>query len=264
MEYALTTANLSKSYGKRRALVGCSLNVPVGSLYCLCGLRGAGKTTLLRILCGLQKPTVGSYTILGAHSASPSLQQARRYVGAVLGTPSLIGRLSAAGNLEAHARLYGRQAASRPADILRLTGLAAAGAKPVRNFTLGMRRRLAIGCAVLAAPRLLLLDDPAAGLDPAEVSDVCSLISRIHRAFGTTVLMTASCPDAIGNLPTHLGWLNKGILEGTVEQSGVSATAFPAPCSLAASSDCQPPLAPKKQQLRKILPQFTMPGEMRS
>ena len=107
MDYVLTTQNLSKHYGRFKALDGLAMHVPRGAIYGLVGRNGAGKTTLIRLICGLQRPSGGSYSLYGAESTTPRLATVRRRMGAVVETPSIYQDLSAVDNLREQYRVLG-------------------------------------------------------------------------------------------------------------------------------------------------------------
>ena len=225
-ENALTTTNLSKSYGHQKVLQACSIHVPDRSIYGLVGRNGAGKTTLFRILCGLQRPTTGIYTLYGAHSGTAAILQARRRMGAIVESPAIIGNLSAADNLRAQARLLGIPGERLIGETLRLVGLADTGKKKARNFSLGMRQRLGIGCALLGSPDFLILDEPANGLDPQGIIEIRELILRLNEERGITFLISSHILDELSRMATWFGFLNHGQL-----MQEISAQTLHAHCS---------------------------------
>ena len=107
MDYALTTQGLTKTYAQTKALNGLTMHVPKGAIYGFVGKNGAGKTTLIRLVCGLQAPTAGDYTLYGVPHTAPEIHKARRRMGAVVETPSVYLALTAADNLKLQHRLLG-------------------------------------------------------------------------------------------------------------------------------------------------------------
>ena len=166
MDYILTASSLWKSYKGFHALSGLNMRVPRGAVYGLVGRNGAGKTTLIRLICGLQTPTSGNYTLFGLDSQSREIQKARRRMGAVVETPSIYLDLSAADNIKEQYRVLGIPSDDGAGELLELVGLAGTGKKKARNFSLGMRQRLGIAIALAGSPDLLVLDEPVNGLDP--------------------------------------------------------------------------------------------------
>ena len=185
---ALATHALTRRYGDRLAVDRLSLAVPRGGVVGLVGPNGSGKSTLLRMLLGLVAPTSGEAQVLGQDIADPSRYAAR--VGALVESPAFIPVLSARANLLSLARLRGLQA-SRVSEVLEVVGLTGREREPVRRFSLGMKQRLGIAAALLKAPRLLILDEPSNGLDPAGIRDVRELVRRLGADGRTTVFLSS-------------------------------------------------------------------------
>ena len=153
MDNILTAESLWKSYKDFHALSGLNMHLPQGAIYGLVGRNGAGKTTLIRLICGLQNPTSGSYSLFGLDSRSREIHRARRRMGAVVETPSIYLDLSAADNIKEQYRVLGVPSDEGVGELLELVGLADTGKKKARNFSLGMRQRLGIAIA-LAGTRI--------------------------------------------------------------------------------------------------------------
>ena len=151
METVLRTQGLCKHYRRFKALDGLDMEVPKGAIYGLVGKNGAGKTTLIRVVCGLQEPTVGSYTLYGKRWRERELSQARRRMGAVVETPSIYLDMTAADNLKTQYKILGLPSYDGIDEILKLVGLENTGSKKAKNFSLGMRQRLGIAGAAAAA-----------------------------------------------------------------------------------------------------------------
>ena len=181
METVLSVHGLSKSYRHFQALNGLSLHVPRGAIYGLVGRNGAGKTTLIRLICGLQAPTSGEYTLYGVSSRDRNIAQARRRMGAVVETPSIYGDMTAADNLRQQYRVLGLPSYEGIDGLLRLVGLEGTGAKKAKHFSLGMRQRLGIAVALAGDPDFLVVDGPANGLDPQGIIEVRGLLLRLDR-----------------------------------------------------------------------------------
>ncbi|MGN1334565.1 MAG: ATP-binding cassette domain-containing protein, partial [Anaerovoracaceae bacterium] len=139
MDYILRTNALSKSYKNFKALDGLTMNVPKGSIYGFVGKNGAGKTTLIRLICGLQDPTSGDYTLYGRKSTDREVVKSRRRMGAVVETPSVYLNMTARENLQQQYRILGLPSYEGLDDILKLVGLEDTGKKKAKNFSLGMR-----------------------------------------------------------------------------------------------------------------------------
>ncbi|HCT90318.1 MAG TPA: bacitracin ABC transporter ATP-binding protein, partial [Lachnospiraceae bacterium] len=144
MDYVLRADALCKQYKHFKALDNLSLRIPKGAIYGLVGKNGAGKTTLIRLICGLQSPTSGSYTLYGSRHDQPAILGSRRRMGAVVETPSIYLELTARENLMEQYLVLGLPSFEGIDDLLKLVGLADTGKKKAKNFSLGMRQRLGI------------------------------------------------------------------------------------------------------------------------
>ena len=210
MEYVLTTEALTKRYKHFSALNGLSLHVPKGAIYGLVGQNGAGKTTLIRLICGLQKPTEGRYTLYGADSGGKEITKVRRRMGAVVETPSIYLDLTAEENLKEQYQILGRRDYEGIGPLLELVGLGDTGKKKARDFSLGMRQRLGIAVAMAGEPDFLVLDEPVNGLDPRGIIEIRELILKLNRERGITVLISSHILDELSKLATHYGFVDRG------------------------------------------------------
>lgn len=136
MDAVLKTNALSKSYKDFKALNGLSMNVPKGAIYGFVGKNGAGKTTLIRLICGLQEPTSGEYTLYGRKNTDKEIVKSRRRVGAVVETPSIYLDMTAEDNLKQQYRILGLPSFDGLHDILELTGIAQTGKRKLKIFRL--------------------------------------------------------------------------------------------------------------------------------
>ena len=210
MEYVLTTDSLSKQYGHFKALNNFSIHVPKGAIYGFVGKNGAGKTTLIRLICGLQEPTSGQYTLYGAGGRGAEIAQSRRRMGAVVETPSIYLDMTAQDNLKEQYRILGLPSFDTIAELLRLVGLEDTGKKKAKNFSLGMRQRLGIAIALAGDPDFLVLDEPANGLDPQGIIEMRELILKLNRERQITVLISSHILDELSRLATHYGFIDRG------------------------------------------------------
>ena len=210
MECVLTTQNLSKSYSKFQALDHFTMHVPKGAIYGFVGRNGAGKTTLIRLVCGLQSPTAGSYSIYGIDYKDKRISKSRRRMGAVVETPAIYMDMTAAENLKQQYLLLGMPSYEGIDDLLALVGLENTGKKKARNFSLGMKQRLGIAIALAGDPDFLVLDEPVNGLDPQGIIEIRELILKLNRERGITVLISSHILDELSRLATHYGFIDKG------------------------------------------------------
>ena len=216
MDYVLSTDNLVKSYGQARALSGLSMHVPKGAIYGIVGRNGAGKTTLIRLICGLQRPTSGTYSIYGREFTSRDIRFSRRRMGAVVETPSIYLDMSARENLRQQYRVLGLPSFEGIDELLALVGLADTGKKRARNFSLGMKQRLGIAVALCGGPDFLILDEPAGGMNDQETADLMLLIKAIQKR-GITILLIEHDMNLVMRVCEKIVVLENGALiaEGT-------------------------------------------------
>jgi len=198
---------LVKHFGDQPALDGLDLDVPAGSIFGFLGPNGAGKTTAIRALLGLLRPDSGTVEVLGS-PVPDRLVELRGRVGAVVDQPALYPPLSARANL----RVVADMAGAGPGDVdtlLDLVGLASTGKKAVSKFSYGMRQRLALACALVGRPELLLLDEPANGLDPAGQLALRSLLRSV-RDSGSTLVISSHLLSEVEQLCDHVAIIDRG------------------------------------------------------
>jgi len=206
---AVEAAGVWKFYGDFPALREVSFGAEAGSCLALLGRNGAGKTTLLRMLAGLSRPGRGQVRILGG---DPREQRTRARVGVLGHGIAVYDELSALENLELFGRLYGLAGArQRALAWLERTDLERVGDAPLREFSRGMRQRLAIARAFLHEPAVLLLDEPFTSLDDRAVALLQSLLGEAIAAGRTVVLSTHQLREAL-ELATHVALLVRGRL----------------------------------------------------
>lgn len=210
MDYILTADSLCKHYRHFKALDGFSIHVPKGAIYGFVGKNGAGKTTLIRLICGLQAPTSGRYTLYGADNTQPGIAKCRRRMGAVVETPSIYLDMTAEDNLKEQYRIIGLPSFDDIPALLELVGLSGTGKKKAKNFSLGMRQRLGIAIALAGNPDFLVLDEPINGLDPQGIIEIRELILKLNRENGITFLISSHILDELGRLATHYGFIDRG------------------------------------------------------
>ena len=212
MDYVLSTDALSKRYGRFKALDGLDMHVPKGAIYGFVGKNGAGKTTLIRLVCGLQRPSSGSFRLYGRDGRDAGIRNSRRRIGAVVEAPAICGDMTAEENLKLQYRVLGLPSEEGIAELLGLTGLSDTGKKKARHFSLGMRQRLGIAVALAGDPDFLLLDEPINGLDPQGIIEIRELILRLNRERQITVLISSHNLDELSRLASWYGFIDRGRL----------------------------------------------------
>lgn len=210
MEYVLEAKSLCKEYRNFKALNGLNMSVPKGAIYGFVGKNGAGKTTLIRLICGLQEPSAGEYTLYGRKSGDGDMAKSRRRMGAVVETPSIYLDMTAEENIRQQYRILGIPSDNEIPALLHLVGLGDTGKKRAKNFSLGMRQRLGIAVALAGDPDFLVLDEPINGLDPQGIVEVRELILKLNRERGITVLISSHILDELSRLATHYGFIDGG------------------------------------------------------
>lgn len=210
MEYVLETNAVTKRYRSFTVLNGLTMRIPKGSVYGFVGRNGAGKTTLIRIICGLQEPTDGSYTLYGVKNTESAVLRNRRRMGAVVECPAIYLGMTAKENIRQQYNVLGIPLDEGAEELLRLVGLDKTGSKTARNFSLGMRQRLGIAVALAGNPDFLVLDEPTNGLDPQGIIEMRELILKLNREQGITVLISSHILDELSRLATHYGFIDSG------------------------------------------------------
>ena len=178
-EYLLSTSGLTKQFGHHKAVNNVDLHVKKGAIYGFIGRNGAGKTTFLKMISGLSKPTDGEIQMFGYRNEE--LKNVRSRISCLIEAPGIYGNMSAYHNLAIKCRLFGINDSKYIENILKIVGLSEVGKKKTKHFSLGMKQRLGIAQAMLNDPRILILDEPTAGLDPKERVRFRNLISAFSK-----------------------------------------------------------------------------------
>lgn len=209
MHPAIRTRGLTRQFPGGFGISGLDLNVPQGSIYGFLGPNGAGKSTTIRLLLDLLRPDHGAIELFG-RPLDRSHREALALVGALVESPSLYAHLSGRQNLDITRCLLDVPRA-RIDPVLRRVGLLDSADRRVREYSLGMRQRLAIALALLGQPRLLILDEPSNGLDPAGILDMRTLLRQLADE-GITVFVSSHLLSEIEQIASHVGVLHAGRL----------------------------------------------------
>jgi len=208
---AIETNDLSKSYGDVRAVDSVNLRVGRGEIYGFLGLNGAGKTTIIRALLGLIRPTAGSVTVLG-QPVGPNGRGPWRQVGHMVEAPAAYPELTVRENLEIARRLHGLSDRAVTSRVIEHLNLAAYADRKAGTLSTGNLQRLGLARALLHNPDLLILDEPANGLDPAGVVEIRDLLAGLARDSRVTVFMSSHILTEVDRLATRIGIIHKGRL----------------------------------------------------
>ena len=212
---AIETAGLSKYYGRHPAVMGLDLRVPQGVVFGFLGRNGAGKTTTIGMLLGLLRPSSGRAWLLGhevAHKAGRDLRPALRRTGVLLDQPAFYPYLSGRENLWVVAQALGGRAPGRIDGVLDVAGLAERAGDRFAAYSTGMKQRLGLAAALLNDPVLLVLDEPAKGLDPPGQRTIRDLIRSLARDTGKTILFSSHQLHEVEQVCDYLAIIERGRL----------------------------------------------------
>ena len=207
----IETQNLTFSFAKNRPILrNVNLRVEEGSIYGFLGPNGAGKTTTLRVLLGLLNRRTDFIKIFGRFIDDYSTYIFSN-IGALIETPSLYEHLTGLDNLRVVAKIK-NISTNKIREALKTVNLISARNITVKKYSLGMKQRLGLALALLSEPKLLILDEPANGLDPNGINEIRQLLIQLNKTLGTTILISSHQLSEIEKMVTHLGIIHKGCL----------------------------------------------------
>ncbi|ARC70571.1 ABC transporter ATP-binding protein [Bacillus sp. FSL M8-0315] len=207
-QYILETRQLTKTYRKTDVVKNVNLCIQEGEIYGFLGPNGAGKTTTIRMLLGLINPTKGETRIFGKDLKSNRLDILRN-VGSLVESPSYYPHLTGEENLEAIRKIL-NVPKSNIDDVLEMVRLTKMADKKAGEYSLGMKQRLGIAAALLGYPKLVILDEPTNGLDPAGILEIRELILRLPSDYGITVMISSHLLSEIEQVATQVGIIANG------------------------------------------------------
>lgn len=208
MSLAIEVCNVSRRFGSKQALDNLAFSVPTGKVCGFLGPNGSGKTTTIRTLLGLIKPDSGNVKLNGIDIRTDRLK-ALNGVAAIVENPALYVNLTGRETLKMSCDLL-KIERSKIAEMLELVNLTQDADRKVKEYSLGMKQRIAIGRALLGEPRLLILDEPTNGLDPAGISAIRELITSLPKNFSTTVMLSSHLLSEVEQVADHCVLINKG------------------------------------------------------
>lgn len=212
------TRDLCKQYGNALRVAHLDLDVPEGCIYGFLGPNGAGKSTTLKMLLGLVRPTEGSIQVLGKRVESANRLAILRQVGSLIESPSYYGHLTGEENLRIVQTLR-NVPEKNIREVLQIVRLDGQRGKKVAHYSLGMKQRLGLAAALLGFPRLLILDEPTNGLDPAGIQEMRELICSLPGQFGMTVVVSSHLLSEIDQMANVVGIIREGelVFQDTLE-----------------------------------------------
>ncbi|WP_107572161.1 ATP-binding cassette domain-containing protein [Clostridioides difficile] len=211
MEMIIRTQRLSKEYNKIFRVKDIDLRVPKGAVYGFLGPNGAGKSTTLKMLLGLAKPTQGNINILGKELNEKNRISILKDIGSLIESPSYYGHLTGLENMIIMQRLLDLPKKNIN-EALKIVRLENQKNKKVSQYSLGMKQRIGIAMAIMKLPKLLILDEPTNGLDPAGIEEIRELIKSLPEKYGMTVLISSHLLSEIDQIATSIGIINHGEL----------------------------------------------------
>lgn len=211
MPYILQTNHLTKSIGGKTLVSNVNLHVKKGEIYGFLGPNGAGKTTVMKMITNLWKPTDGSIELFG-ETLTPKSYEVLKRMGSIIEFPTFYEHMTGYENLKLHCDYMGYYNHDSVENALEMLGLADAGKKPVRNYSLGMKERLGIARAILCKPELLILDEPTNGLDPAGMKQIRDLLKSLCTEYGITIMVSSHILSEIESIADTVGVINHGVM----------------------------------------------------
>ncbi len=220
-EPAIAVLGLRKSFGNKQAVAGIDLSIAAGSLAGLVGPNGAGKTTSLSMMTGLLRPD-GGQVLINGHDVWADPAAAKAIIGVVPAEARLFERLSGKELLEYSGRLRGMpapEARTRAAQLLDVLDLAEDAKRLVADYSTGMRKKVALGCALIHNPAVLFLDEPLEGVDPVSADVIRRLLTR-YVSSGSTVLFSSHVMELVEQICDHVSIIDKGkiVATGTTDE----------------------------------------------
>lgn len=222
-EYVLRTYNLTKTFGRHRAVDNVSMNVRKGDIYGFIGKNGAGKTTFMKMVAGLANPTQGAIELFGKKEAqtgrkntglfqTSELERQRKRIACLIEEPGYYPNMTALDNLEIVRRNLGIAEKDITRKMLDFVKLSDAGQKKVKHFSMGMKQRLGIAVSLIRNPDLLILDEPINGLDPSGIKEIRDLMTELNKERQITILISSHILGELSKIATRYGIIRDGAL----------------------------------------------------
>ena len=225
MNNAIELNNLYKTFGNNVVLDNVTLKIKKGEIYGLLGANGAGKTTLMKIMLDILKPTNGLAKILGK-CVSDDNSEILSKVGNIIEIPVFYESLTVGENLNIHCEYINPKYKSDILNVLDIVGLKGIFDKKVKELSLGMKQRLAIGRSILCKPEVLILDEPINGLDPKGIVDIRDLMLKLNKEDGITILISSHIISEIEKVADTIGIIHNGRLIEEISREKLESNNF--------------------------------------
>ena len=209
----IETKDLCKRYGDKMVIDHVNMHVPEKTIYGFVGENGSGKTTIMRLVTGLAEVTAGGFELFGVSNKDRKIHSVRKQISAIVEVASLVPHLTAIDNMKFQELYEGIKLTNEERmELLRKVHLEEVGKKRVKNFSLGMRQRLAIALALMNKPKLMLLDEPMNGLDPEGIAELRDLLIELNQKDGITVLISSHILSELEKIASYYGFISHGKL----------------------------------------------------
>ena len=212
--------NLTKKYKKNTALMNANLEIKKGHIYGVVGPNGAGKTTLFKMLAGLVRPTNGEIIV----KSGESIEHFRNKMGFMIENPYLYENLTALQNMKIIGGIKEEYDVDKLNELISLVGLDSTGKKKVKQFSLGMRQRLGIACALTSEPQVLVLDEPMNGVDPEGIVELRQMLLSLNKDRNITLLLSSHILSELEQLSTDFVFVKEGRIQKCVSREEVNGT----------------------------------------
>ncbi len=209
MAYIIQTNHLTKRIGSKNIVQDIGLHVREGEIYGFLGPNGAGKTSVMKMITNLWKPTGGNVELFG-ETLTPGSYGILKRMGSIIEFPVFYEHMTGRENLKLHCEYMGYYAPGAVEDALEMLELTADAERPVKNYSLGMKERLGIARAVICRPKLLILDEPTNGLDPAGMKQIRNLLKRLCTEYGVTIMISSHILSEIESIADTVGIIAHG------------------------------------------------------
>lgn len=213
----LTIHNLTKKYKKTTALDNANLEFEKGHIYGVVGPNGAGKTTLFKMMAGLVRPTSGEILT----ESGESVTDFRNKMGFMIENPYLYENMTAMQNMKIIGGIKGETDISKLEELLKLVGLGSTGNKKVKQFSLGMKQRLGIACALASDPEVLVLDEPMNGVDPEGIVELRNILLSLNKDKNITLILSSHILSELELLSTDFVFIKEGQIQKCVSRDDI-------------------------------------------